>query len=141
MASTGGDTVDFHKKTIEDLKDDCTRCVLSGNTYTPYKAEVKAVKAVKADKAKKIAAVKAVKEVPEVAAACASSDSKVKDTTAATIDLDLTYGEFMDGMALCPADYTATTVCMEEPLDLVDFKAGASTGKKGDKPYTWAYKW
>lgn len=75
MASTTatGNVLDFDKKTIDDysgdkanVHGDCQMCVLSGNVYTAYKAEVAADKTAKPP----------TKEVAAVDASCASADKK-----------------------------------------------------------------
>lgn len=120
-------------------------CVMSGNTYSPY------VDAVKGRAYKKASAghpeVTKIDPKDAVPASCATPKVKtpavrVLDTTDAILDAKLTYKDFISGMALCPQVTGADTdLCIVDPFDVTTFTAGKATGKKGDKPYSWAYKW
>lgn len=105
---------------IEDLKDNCQACFMTGNTYTAKHVDATTKKTIDA-----------TCDVP--------AGSKSKGTDAAAVDYTLTYEDFITGAMKCapPAD----DVCGAETYTAATFnaKAGIPTGVKGDKPFTWSY--
>lgn len=106
---------------IEDLKDDCQACFMTGNKWSAASVN---------DKKKHLPA---TCDVPH--------GSKVHSDSAAAVDYTLTYEDFITGAMKCalPAD----DVCGAESYTAATFNAKAAipTGKKGDKPFTWSYGW
>lgn len=111
-ASEAESTYDFDKKKNSEITT-CQDCFMSGNTW---------------DKATKKCTL--------------STANKDKGADLAEVDHSLDYSDWVSNSLTCAGETTDGTddgLCTNSWTTLAAFRAGKSTGKKDDTPYSWSY--